>query len=1251
MDTDEHFAPETDLLGGPSIASLAKSHPRLIIELRNREPVTTAASFAGLLTAPELQANCYRLEYLVHLAIAYCEGKDKPTQDLVQRTFKILGDGVCGMAEDPVEDVFVSLVNTPRGNFRVLEGIREGHGFHLQRILDVVERMPLKQPFLGIHHGVEALLKLSEAVAERAGLAEGTLGQEMPLRAVPNGLLHQVPPRRQFIQFSQSDLKRLQIPASLLSDFGFRPSLRRTILNQAPGHTEIERRPVIFQHDDAYLLLPTAVGSAITRFVFEAVFSMGLADAFENALADDFAELFGNTPLLGGRSGAPVIFQRIPGGRVASIMREVDPGRFLQLVFLVDGLAGFQETGLNGLNPDADGWGSVFEEHMVRAAASTSERPGFRGGISLLVLCGFGRTVICRLKKDLPRAWRMESMPAHDLVTLSWQSGFDALSLWRLLDAQEAVEAEGVALMNINGVLNLVAWSRYLRGHLVPHGQLPDSPGGHGPTMIVVQQNMLREVRRDVATDCSPRRVLDVDGRWVKARRLDKTYFEEDSRVPLFGSDEDLLKGKLRGVYLAPKRPWWVDIDAPKGAPADSVFQYWNMLCGWIGRAAPILDSAYPGLQPGPISFHVTFEELVGSAPGPMKAKNHAELSELLTVQAEGGSPRVRICIAPGYDDGFSQPENVAERVLVGAMVIGAEGAAGETADLAKRTRLTQEICPNSEARHIHRFEARSFRDHCRSEKTPVLIDQMDDATYRVGLGWRVRPRGDNAELSGPTACTSLLNDVVQVVLNDICEILRGLDRRSFVMEVLLNHERAALDRDHWNRTTQAVLALHDDKHSAVRTIIEHCSRLIACGTACRVLLEAAICECPTSGGAIPGRLDLSRLMALSMLAYYLGGWSDAIHWGAAEPRVRITPLGDVHMDHTFMDAIYEPFGRSTAEMDVDRATNSYGALYSPGVPRVSVADVFEPRFLEAWKTEFGIPIDGALAFVNALETACLSPPQPVSELPRTALATMLATAAGVPIHTALDTLALFTLAPRSGWRTVGPGFTEKDCYPWRFRRRLSVLRRPFIQIDSAEDPTVAFAPGLLGDSLRTTVVRFESGEIPPSHATSSAMQKWIGHANNVQRTEFNSSVAARMEKLGWRVQKEVTLTGLLGRPLDRNYGDIDVLAWRPEVGRVLAIECKDVQFNKTLGEVAEQLADFRGEVRPDGKPDHLKRHLDRLDVLRAHGTEISKKLKLTSPIRLEGHLVFRNPVPMQFAWDRMASKIRLSLFSELDRL
>ena len=39
--------------------------------------------------------------------------------------------------EDPAEDVFASLVSTPSGNFKILEGIREANGFHLQRILNV----------------------------------------------------------------------------------------------------------------------------------------------------------------------------------------------------------------------------------------------------------------------------------------------------------------------------------------------------------------------------------------------------------------------------------------------------------------------------------------------------------------------------------------------------------------------------------------------------------------------------------------------------------------------------------------------------------------------------------------------------------------------------------------------------------------------------------------------------------------------------------------------------------------------------------------------------------------------------------------------------------------------------------------------------------------------------------------------------------------------------------------------------------
>jgi hypothetical protein len=266
-------------------------------------------------------------------------------------------------------------------------------------------------------------------------------------------------------------------------------------------------------------------------------------------------------------------------------------------------------------------------------------------------------------------------------------------------------------------------------------------------------------------------------------------------------------------------------------------------------------------------------------------------------------------------------------------------------------------------------------------------------------------------------------------------------------------------------------------------------------------------------------------------------------------------------------------------------------------------------------------------------------------------LIAVLAQAAQVKPEVAANTLRLLSLGPRAHWRVVEGEFNDKDWFPWRFRRRLSVLRRPLIQLDEQEDPNIVFAPGLVRDSLRLTLQAFHAGEVPPPHCRSSEMRKWVGQSNNVHRSKLNSEVANRMRELGWQVEMEIKLTNILGRSLDKGYGDVDVLAWRAGSGRVLAIECKDLLFNKTLGQIAEQLSDFLGEVRTDGKRDLLRKHLDRLDVLNAHKADIAKRLKLSLPLDVEGHLVFRNPVPMRYAWERMANKVRLSLFEELDQL
>ncbi len=1162
------------------------------------------------------------------------------------------------MQEDPSEDVFVALVNTPRGNFRVFEGIREGNAFHLQRVLNVIETMPAGPPYDRLRTSVESLLRISDAIAERAGVRENALGEELPLTALPADLARDLSVLRGIVKFSERDLGDLGAPRESLGQFMFVPDRASGLAAQVLGHTDLERCPLAVVGGSVYVLLPTAIGSAITRLVVEFVTSLGKDGAFERALAADFADLFRDTPLLG--SGVGIRFQHIQGGMIGAARKQVDSGRFLHLVFFVDGLDGFFEGGVCGANAAPGALGAALMLHIHRAAEDARAHPGFVDGLTLLVGCGYGRGLRVPLEEDLPANWRLESVAAHDLVTLAWLQDFDGLSLWRILDARTAVSTRGVELLNMNGLLNLVAWAFENKGHLVPHGELPDDfvTGGR-QGLIQVNQNSLRDLRHQVVVQWDPRRVSDTSGRWISVKKFERTFFAEDNSAPLYVSIEALEAGRLRAVYDAPSRPWWVEILAPEGADRHYVYENWMMLCTWLRRAAPVLDALYTGLPEGPISVRVGFARIVTVTQGRPTPKDADELRALIRLAARSGSGEIGIEVGDGFEDGLVQPENVAERVLVEAFVDAVAIVAGEANNAGKRERALDAICPDPAMRYMHRFEAQSFRDYLRSEigAKPLLVNQFDHVACLVGLGWQDRARELGPEISGVPECRSYLNRVVEILIEEICEALHTLDRRSMIRALVLNHEAAACDRDSWRRTSQAVLALHSDKSAALRAIVDHDGRLGVCFTLSRILIEAAICECPLAGGRKPGELDLSRLLSRAQLVFSFGGDSDAVHWGAMEPWIRVTPLGDIHMKRSFENDIYQQFARAGGVVQVEHAVDAYSRLYAPRAVPDSVDGVIDDRFLRAWEAEFRVSIDGMRNFIDEIERIGVERKDPIVNMARSSLAALFAEAACIPAGAAAEALATFTLEPRPRWRVPPTGFHNRDWEPWRFRRRLAVLRRPFLQIEDAANPEVLFAPGLVREAFWVTIRSYYDADMYQSEIRSSEMESWVGHISNKNGSEFARAVEARLNELGWKTKLEIEMTDVLARRHDprfgdlRRLGDVDVLAWRDGSPRVLAVECKDVQFRKTPGEVAEQLSDFRGELRPNGKPDLLRRHLDRLEVLTANSDDVAKRLRLQKPIQLEGHLVFRNPVPMKFAWDHMASRVRLTIFDGLDGL
>lgn len=1237
------------MAGGVSLGQAVAGFESSLKTFRPFRPVETAAAFGGLLTVPELQSNCIRLEGLTHIAIAYCSGKKRPTATEVSRWFAKFGRGWLGQMEDPAEDVFVSNIATPRGNFRVLEGVWESGAFSTQRMVNVAEGMPKTGGYETLRDSVYALLTLSDIVCERAGLLRYQLGVDVPADALSARQANSISALQRRVRFSRAEVEGRGISWDALAAFVFDPNDRRKLIGEAVGNSTLERYPLVADSGWLYLVLPTAVTAAIRRYLVESMIAGGMRAALANGIGAEYGAFFSKLSLLGGSRGGQIQFQRRPNGLVCATMRAVDVGRYLNLVLFVDMLVDIESTGIAGLQPNLRSLASDIEIAIDQCCAEARKDPEFRDGITLVVGCGIGRAVAGFLQETPRLNWRVEHVAAADLATLSWLDEFKPLSLWRLLDARDSVEADGIELANVNGLLNLVAWARKLDGHIVPHQSLPASFGG-GPRLLLVQQNSLRSLRHHVATYWDPHAERDVTDKWRNVRKNGDSLFKEDMSRPIYGTEERVGRFPLI-VFPTALRSWWGALVLPDDCSGDIGYQRAKVLMVWLVRIAPVLEVGLPGLPEGALCWRLNFKEAVAAFDKPPEQATFEETLADIGFDCDKMSRTVTVTLGRRYEDAVFHPENIAERALVTRSVEGFAEFAAKPLTQAERDALVAQIIPDTAARETHAFREQQFRDRFRGllSDSPLTIDTEDDAAFRFGLGWRVRDRANGGDIRGKDACTAYLNALVRYVEDELCAALREFDRKTLVELALINHESAAMERDWWSRTASAVLALRADKDAARGTMARQEFRLAGAFQASRLLIELAVCECPLAGGRKPGELDFSRLMAKMAFIQHAGGWSDAIRWDVMEPQVTISPLGDIFVDYKFVDNILVPYGRAGSDLRVDDAVKDYAKnLEEPELGPASAEGLLGVSFLAAWNEQFGASFDDTRYFVDAVERLGYDRNEVVFTIRKSEL--IAAKYRDAPVAAAAVLVEELSLKPRANWRDVPPGFEERDLHPWRFRRRLTALRRPLIQIDDADDPMLIIAPGLMRDALGYMLRGYRRGDFPPRQLKP-LMRAFAGKAADEQGSQFTRDVAARLNELGWRTDTEVKITKLLRKGFERDFGDVDVLAWNPETERVLIIECKDVQFRKSFGEIAEQLADFRGETGPDGKPDLLLKHLNRMALISAHLPELATYVKIPNVAVAESHLVFKNPVPMQFAWQRLEARVRLNLFSTLETL
>jgi len=1206
------------------------------------DPIQSASVFCGLATIGSLQSNQIRISNLVHASLKFGAGTKNITKKQIRQLFRLLEGSSIERDEDPAEDVFVATACTKNGSYRIFEGNLEGSTFFLERFVDIVDEMPDSGRYKAAKKFVHGLLRISDIVASKAEVDENIVTAHVPESDIPPNA--SLPPEllRQRIKFTEEELHDYGIDIQDLSPFMFYVSIARDL--PFPSHhslTHLDKCPIIAEGNGDYFLYPQGVSSAIRSYLISAYTNTQEdRDALTISLVRSYSKMLQSYQLLGKLHPPPASAfspSRCGDVLIQEFMIEVTKRRPLHLIFIFDGFHGNNLTDWVDAPLIANDEDIKLTERIENARKAISSKSSLKQGITLLVSAGWGRPKGLGINFQDTDEWCIRHIGIHDLCHLSDHPDMKPLHLWRMIKAEKWLELFNCTIVNINGMLNLFGWLIYNDWHIVPHEQLPQEDLPPSGIRLTIPTNFIADVRMAARRAKDRRMIQDIEGVPKSIiRYTGKPYFREDEFIPLYGCLDSLMKGELGGVYVGKAAIWWCRVNNPSHDGYD--YGIWESAISWLQGIDQAVYEKELNILPV-VEWQLCIENVEEEIPPQEQFSSNLKKQGIIETT-------IRTC----PDGLFNKADNSGEVAMVKSYLVELLPESNDEVIEG----LIKIIFPNKDAKRCHFLRARTYTDYIAANlPKPILIEKSDDANLRLGLGWLEKARGRFQIIKGTEACVKYLNGVVDKVWDAIANELKTYRKADICEKFLLNIEAVRRESTNWDRTIRACLALHEDKENVHDSASLAMSSLTAASLGSRLLIEMGVCTCPDEADDEPDELDISTLLGYALLIFHLGAWSDAIKCGLYPPTIHVSCFGQIMMDYELDKTIIQPYHAMLGRKQRETEAKRYDDLYDLHFDDKPVEEIFPPDYLSAWKREFYVDIDQLRDLLDSLENIGISSGVAIYTIHRSSLVDKLTESIeGLSKQDASLFISRISLPTRLSWDqlkgSLPPGMEPQDWYPWNFRRRLSLVSRPIVELDGSNNPLLLISPGSIREGIRYLLSNSFNATFDERHFYSEEMKKWIGACRNQLGKEFNRSVANKMIELGWEAESDVPVTKLLNAKTDKDYGDIDVLAWSRETGVVLAAECKDLYFSKTHKEIGNQINEFRGIVDSNGKRDRLRKHFDRLDKLKADIDKVRNYTRIVDLSHIYGLIVFNHRSVVESAPQIPRDRIHVCAFESL---
>lgn len=589
----------------------------------------------------------------------------------------------------------------------------------------------------------------------------------------------------------------------------------------------------------------------------------------------------------------------------------------------------------------------------------------------------------------------------------------------------------------------------------------------------------------------------------------------------------------------------------------------------------------------------------------------------------------VRMTISGNGIESMMRPDNEEERSMIKACI-----NALTNRDIGSE--MVDKYIPVSEAKMVigYSIDPLSTANPIGHLEPLLLTDATQQKIWDEIPMWMAENGFDfQGELTTKEDNVQALRHLVSVCLWKVKQLVIQYDYAYLLRMAVWHYDTLIWKREHDKVHNPAQIVCFGDDDERKEAIRKAELRLTRSGLGLRCLIEYLAAQPHEGVSKEIGDYELEYIASIMCEMASYGSVCDMVYFDMADMQIGHLPSGRYGINQDdFEDKLFA-FHQEYNEVNIDGLVRDFTNVFRSNVSKS------EPDYDAIKEENMAFEADWGVSFRDIgwvclyMSEMCVKRKVSLLQMPEDDVVSELcemSTLDELIIRKVIDRMALHA---RPSFLEAPEGYGSTEVYPWRYNREFSFLRRYIVkERDNTGVVYLTFGQRNAIAAFKQLTYLLVEGQLNV-HEHDEHIKKLVGRYSEKKGAAFNEQVRNYLKEHTalMVIDYDVPIDKEHFASADKNYGDIDVLAFDRQSGTAYNIECKDTVMAKNIYQMYIEIRKFLGQNEKEKKGALVWKHYRRHEWLSQHKQELAQILKVDEVTEVKSILITSTVLPVAY--------------------